>query len=197
MRKIDNIVEGSVQPANPAFAPQAMTGFSLEMWRIKEHLINWDTLFALGFTSYAMLINHAKKHQDIPLDPVREILVRLYMISPEFPRLFISPPISDLLDYLFNLNDLATDDDRKRCISLLAPILGRNRGSGYRWLRNKQNSENPVSLPIRRLSAKIFSMNTDTARSDFWKVALITARARSINCDSVVAQLQKRGVVLD
>ena len=174
-----------------------MTGFSIEMWRIREQLINWDTLFALGFTSYKMLLNHTEKHQSTPLDPIREILLRLYMIAPEFPRMFVAPPILSLVDYLFNLGDNASEEDRKRCIALFAPILGRDRGAGYRWMSDAQSSGNPVSLSIRRLIAKIFSMDPETARAHFWKVALISAHARNVDTSIIEGQLVERGVELD
>jgi hypothetical protein len=182
---------------HPAFAPTAMTGYSLEMWQISENLINWDTLFAFGFTSYQMLVDHKKKYKDRPLDVVREILMRLYMVDRQFPWLFVPPPINELSNYLFKLDEDDPVEDRKRCISLLALILGKNRGSGYRWNRNREHSGNPVSLPIHRLSAKVFSMEEEYgrfAREYFWRAALATARARGINVAAVKARLQISGV---
>lgn len=180
-----------------AYSPEAMTGYSIEMWRIREQLINWDTLFALGFTSYKMLVNSKEKHKEEPLDPIREILLRLYLISPEFPHLFVAPPILSLVDYLFNLGDNASDEDRKRCIAQLAPVLGRDRGAGYRWMSDAQSSGNPVSLAIRRMIAKVFSMDPATARGHFWKVTLITAHARNVDTTIIEGLLEERGVELD
>jgi hypothetical protein len=181
---------------HPAFAETPMTGYSLEMWQISENLINWDTLFAFGFTSYQMLLDHKKNHKDRPLDEVREILLRLYMVMPEFPKLFVPPAINEFSDYLFNIDESGTLEERKRCISMLAPILGKNRGSGYRWNRNKEHSDNPVSLPIRRLSAKVFSLPEDGRRTCFWLAAFATAHARGIDTSAVKERLNSNGVPL-
>lgn len=173
-----------------------MNGYDMEMWRIQEHLINWDTLFAFGFTSYQAYQTYSAKHTELPIDSVREILLRLYMIEPEFPRLFSPPSINEFLDFVFNIDesDPAVEDDRKRCIALLAPILGRNRGSGYRWLRSKEHADNPVALPIRRLTAKVYSMDQATARLNFWKAALATAHARGLTTATVTERLKAGGV---
>lgn len=176
-----------------AFTPTAKTGYALEMWRISEKLSRWDTLFAFGFTSYQSFVDYIEEHQQKPLDEVSEILMRLYMLEPSFPTMFVPPSITDLLDFAFNLGEDATEDDRKRCISLLAPILGRNRGSGYRWLRKSQG-DNPVSLPIRRMIAKVFSMDPKIRREYFWAAALATAWARGHSSSTVISKLESNGV---
>lgn len=178
---------------HPAFALRTMTGKAMEIWRNSESLIGHDALFALGFTSYQAFLGDIKKHQNESIESVREILIRLYMLEPEHARMFVPPSIQQLLDFLFNLKPNASEEERKRCIALLAPILGRNRGSGYRWLRNEGNS---VSLPIRKLSAKVFSMNPEFAREYFWRAALITAKARNLNTEIVEERLAKNGVKL-
>lgn len=179
---------------DPAFAPVAKNGYALETWRISVNLIHWDTLFAFGFTSYQSFLAYIKKHQSEPMDEVREILMRLYMLEPSFPTMFVSPSITEFLDFVFNLGPDATEEDRKRCIALLAPVLGRNRGSGYRWLRNREGSDNPVTLPIRRLAAKVFSMDPKTSRRYFWLAALATAQARGLNTATMVTRLKSAGV---
>lgn len=184
-----------------AYAPHAMTGVSIEMWGIREQMINWDICFSLGFTSYAMLIKHTEKHKDQHLDHIREILLRLYFLSPEFPRLFVAPSIIKLVDFLFNLGEAPTEAEQKRCIALMAPILGRDRGSGYRWIRDEQSSGNPVSLSIRRLTTKVFSMVLDmdpaAVRTYFWKIALTTAHARGVDTSIIEDLLAERGVKVD
>lgn len=166
------------------------------MWRIKENLIIWDTAFALSFTSYNGFVVYVKKHHDTPIDPVREILIRLYMLEPEFPRLFVAPSITQFVDFLFNLDSKKAGREamRPKCMSLLAPLLGRNRTAGYRWLRNSEHSDNPVQLEIRRLISKVFSMEPKYARQDFWRAALATAKARSQDVEQILATLKDCGV---
>lgn len=179
-----------------AFHPIAMNGYSMDMWRIRENLINWDALFALGFTSYKAYLNHVEKHNDISLDVLREILIRLYMIEPTFPTPFVSPTIEQFIDFLFNIKEGKNDKMRKSCAPLLAQILGRNRGSGYRWLRSMRHAENAGSLPIRRIFCKVFSMDQKTARENFWRAALATAHARNVRTDILEERLKLNGVEL-
>lgn len=182
---------------HPAFKPIIKTGYSLEEWSIGQSLIHWDTLFAFGFTSYQTFLSHIRKHRNEPLDEVREILMRLYIVEPEFPRLFVPPRIDTLVDFVFNLPANATEEEKKRCVSQLAPVLGRDRGSGYRWLRNSQHAANTVSLPIRRLSAKVFSMNPAYAREAFWRAAFATAAARGNDLKTVENRLANYGVTIE
>lgn len=187
-------VTGAQKKLHPAFATKPMDGYAIEKWKASEDLLHSEVLFALGFTSYQMLINYIRKYHNTPIEPTHEILLRLYLLEPEFPRMFTKPPITELLDFVFNLGKGHTDDDRKRCIALLAPLLGRNRGSGYRWIRNKTSSENPVSLDIAKLSAKVFSMNPAHARDYFWRATFAAASARGMNTETVRGLLAENGV---
>lgn len=173
-----------------AFDPTPISGYGLEQWRVREGLIRSDVLFALGFTSYQMLLNYIGRQPTAPIDPLREILIRLYLLEPEFPSMFVAPDILQFVDYVFNLKEGEQEESRRRCIGMLAPLLGRNRGSGYRWLRSSMdNDKSAVRLSIRRLVAKVFSMNPKTAREDFWKVTFATASARGMNTKTVRACL--------
>ena len=182
---------------HPAFVLRPVTGYDVSTWQMTEKLTNWDALFALGFTSYQALLKFLKDNVEQPVDPVRELLVRLYKIEPSYPIHFQTPSMQDMVDYLFNLRaDSSTmgQDDRKRCAAMLAQLLGRNRGSGYRWLRTSEYAENSVSLPIRRLCSKLFSMDPATARTYFWRAAFGMAHARGLDVDPIHNVLHSNGV---
>lgn len=192
--------------AHEAFAHKAIQGYNIEMWVMDMKLINWDALFAFGFTSYQAYQNYLKTNYRQPVDMVRDILLRLYMVEPEFPRLLSAPPVDDLLVFLFNLDPIPIDpsDPTKklvpaeytRLMGLLAPILGRNRGSGYRWMRTNNGTENPVALEINRLSSKVFSMNPKYARKVFWRAALAACRGRELMTEDILEALKRHGVTL-
>lgn len=76
-------------------------------------------------------------------------------------------------------------------------LLGKNRGSGYRWLRSAENSEQSVGTATRRLSAKIFSMDPATARSNFWRAAQAMALGRGFDMDEILTFLRENGVEID
>jgi len=185
---------------HPAFEKRAFTGYDVSTWQMRENLTNWDASFALGFTSYQALLTFLKSNQLSPVDESRELLIRLYMLEPSFPAYFRPPNMQDLVDFLFGLqvHDAAyAAERRKKCASLLAKLLGKNRGSGYRWLRAAENAENSVATPTRRLSAKVFSMNSATARADFWRAAKAMAIGRGFDMDEILTFLRENGVKID
>lgn len=185
---------------HPAFEKRALTGYDVSTWQMRENLTNWDATFALGFTSYQALLTFLKSNQTSPVDESRELLVRLYMLEPTFPVHFRPPNMQDLVDFLFGLQIHDPDyaaERRKKCASLLAKLLGKNRGSGYRWLRAAENAENSVATPTRRLSAKVFSMNPETARADFWRAAQAMAMGRDFDMDEISTFLRENGVKID
>lgn len=185
---------------HPAFEKRALTGYDVSTWQMRENLTNWDATFALGFTSYQALLTFLKSNQTSPVDESRELLVRLYMLEPTFPVHFRPPNMQDLVDFLFGLQIHEPDyaaERRKKCASLLAKLLGKNRGSGYRWLRAAENAENSVATPTRRLSAKVFSMNPETARADFWRAAQAMAMGRDFDMDEISTFLRENGVKID
>lgn len=185
---------------HPAFAMQPITGYDVHNWQINEKLTNWDATFALGFTSYQSLIKFTEENYQTPVDEVREMLIRMYLLEPTFPIHFRAPNMQQLVDFLFNVdteNSAAGAEARKRCASLLAEVLGRNRGSGYRWLRDAENSENSVAKPILRLSSKVMSMDPMTSRSNFWKAIRGMATARSFSMDKIDQVLEANGVEID
>jgi hypothetical protein len=185
---------------HPAFEKRALTGYDVSTWQMRENLTNWDATFALGFTSYQALLTFLKSNQESPVDESRELLVRLYMLEPTFPAHFRPPNMQDLVDFLFGLqihDSTYAAERRKKCASLLAKLLGKNRGSGYRWLRSAENAENSVATPTRRLSAKVFSMNPETARADFWRAAQAMAMGRGFDMDEISTFLRENGVQID
>ena len=185
---------------HPAFEKRALTGYDVSTWQMRENLTNWDATFALGFTSYQALLTFLKSNQESPVDESRELLVRLYMLEPTFPVHFRPPNMQDLVDFLFGLqihDSTYAAERRKKCASLLAKLLGKNRGSGYRWLRSAENAENSVATPTRRLSAKVFSMNPETARADFWRAAQAMAMGRGFDMDEISTFLRENGVQID
>lgn len=185
---------------HPAFEKRALTGYDVSTWQMRENLTNWDATFALGFTSYQALLTFLKSNQTSPVDESRELLVRLYMLEPTFPAHFRPPNMQDLVDFLFGLQNHDSTyaaERRKKCASLLAKLLGKNRGSGYRWLRAAENAENSVATPTRRLSAKVFSMNAETARADFWRAAQAMAIGRGFDMDEILTFLRENGVKID
>ena len=185
---------------HPAFEERALTGYDVSTWQMRENLTNWDASFALGFTSYQALLTFLKSNQESPVDESRELLVRLYMLEPSFPAHFRPPNMQDLVDFLFGLEIHEPEyaaERRKKCASLLAKLLGKNRGSGYRWLRAAENAENSVATPTRRLSAKVFSMNPDTSRADFWRAAHAMASGRGFDMDEISTFLRENGVKID
>lgn len=185
---------------HPAFEKRALTGYDVSTWQMRENLTNWDASFALGFTSYQALLTFLKSNQLSPVDESRELLIRLYMLEPSFPAHFRPPNMQDLVDFLFGLqiHDAAyAAERRKKCASLLAKLLGKNRGSGYRWLRAAENAESSVATPTRRLSAKVFSMNPETARSDFWRAAQAMALGRGFDMGEILTFLRENGVKID
>ena len=185
---------------HPAFEKRAFTGYDVSTWQMRENLTNWDATFALGFTSYQALLTFLKSNQTSPVDESRELLVRLYMLEPTFPAHFRPPNMQDLVDFLFGLqthDSTYAAERRKKCASLLAKLLGKNRGSGYRWLRAAENAENSVATPTRRLSAKVFSMNPETARADFWRAAQAMAMGRGFDMDEILTFLRENGVKID
>ena len=185
---------------HPAFEKRALTGYDVSTWQMRENLTNWDATFALGFTSYQALLTFLKSNQESPVDESRELLVRLYMLEPTFPAHFRPPNMQDLVDFLFGLqihDSTYAAERRKKCASLLAKLLGKNRGSGYRWLRSAENAENSVATPTRRLSAKVFSMNPETARADFWRAAQAMAMGRGFDMDEISTFLRENGVKID
>ncbi|MFC5511116.1 hypothetical protein ACFPOU_08245 [Massilia jejuensis] len=185
---------------HPAFEKRALTGYDVSTWQMRENLTNWDATFALGFTSYQALLTFLKSNQTSPVDESRELLVRLYMLEPTFPAHFRPPNMQDLVDFLFGLqihDSTYAAERRKKCASLLAKLLGKNRGSGYRWLRAAENAENSVATPTRRLSAKVFSMNPETARADFWRAAQAMAMGRGFDMDEILTFLRENGVKID
>lgn len=195
------LVPGASEPVTitdlAAFKPIPIIGANVEDWRTKEGLNNWDVLFALGFTSYQSFLEYLSKREEEPIDEVREILIRLYMVEPSFPFHFHPPSIRDLLDFAFNLGENPAESDRKRCVAILAEMLGRNRGSGYRWIRNNVHTKDAVALNIRRMQSKVFSMNPATARECFWRAVIATARARGTPTHVLETRLQKNGVTYD
>lgn len=185
---------------HPAFERRALTGYDVATWQMRENLTNWDAAFALGFTSYQALLTFLNQNQQSPVDESRELLIRLYMLEPSFPIHFRPPNMQELVDFLFGLeiHEAAyAAERRKKCASLLAKLLGKNRGSGYRWLRAAENAENSVATPTRRLSAKVFSMKTETARSDFWRAAQGMAMGRGFDMDEIWTFLRENGVKID
>ncbi|MFJ1470046.1 hypothetical protein [Massilia orientalis] len=199
--------EGKLEPGtaragakHPAFESRALTGYDVATWQMREHLTNWDASFALGFTSYQALLTFLRENQVSPVDESRDLLVRLYMLEPSFPSQFRPPNMQDLVDFLFGLSVFEASyaaERRKKCASLLAKLLGKNRGSGYRWLRAAENSEQAVATPTRRLSAKVFSMNPETARADFWRAAQAMALGRQFNMEEILESLRDNGVIID
>ncbi len=184
---------------HPAFEMRPITGHDVSTWQMREHLTNWDAAFALGFTSYQVLLKFINASNDSPVDEVREMLIRLYMLEPTYPVHFKAPDMLETIDFLF---DIPSDTEegvlrRPKCASILAVLLGRNRGSGYRWLRAASASENSVALPIRRLSNKLFSMDPDNARSNFWRATRAMAGARGHDMDPVDEMLSENGVKID
>lgn len=185
---------------HPAFEARAFTGYDVATWQMREHLTNWDASFALGFTSYQALLTFLKENQQSPVDESRELLVRLYMLEPTFPAPFRPANMQETVDFLFGLSVFDSTyaaERRKKCASLLAILLGKNRGSGYRWLRAAENSEQAVGTPLRRLSAKVFSMHPETARSNFWRAAHAMAMARGYDMDEIFTFLRENGVQID
>ncbi len=163
-----------------AFQTRPMTGADMEAFRIRHQLSEWDFLFLMGFTNYRSLKDYKQVHRVLPLDMPREILLRLYMLEPSFPRFLKAPTILDMLDMLFNIGEGTSDSERQACAPMLSITLGRARISGYRWFKTASEGEgSPVQLPIQRLISKLFSMDPRTARKRFWRAALATIESRS------------------
>lgn len=179
-----------------AFEARPITGYDAAMWQLNEKLSKWDGAFAIGFTSYQAMLKWATLMHDSPIDPVREMLIRLYKVEPTFPVHFETPNMQLMIDYLFDLRDDAVygPDARKRCASLLAVLLGKNRGSGYRWARAAAMAEKSAQVPVLKLCSKLFSMREETARSNFWKAAFATADARGESTDAIREVLNANGV---
>lgn len=200
MGRANAVLDPAAKVKHAAFEGRALTGYDVATWQMREHLTNWDASFALGFTSYQALLTFLKEHQQSPVDESRDMLVRLYMLEPSFPSHFRPPDMQNLVDFLFGLtvfDSAYAAERRKKCASLLAKLLGKNRGSGYRWLRAAENSEQSVATPVRRLSAKVFSMNPDTARSNFWRAAQAMAMGRGFDMDEILTFLRENGVKID
>ena len=127
------------------------------------------------------------------------MLIRLYMLEPSYPVHFKVPDMLYLIDFLFDLPSETEEGllRRPKCASLLAILLGRNRGSGYRWLRAASASESSVALPIRKLVNKLMSMEPETARANFWNAARAMAGARGYDMDPVDEMLSANGVKID
>ncbi|MDK6076166.1 hypothetical protein [Massilia varians] len=191
---------GKSMGKHPAFQARALTGYDVATWQMKEHLTNWDAAFALGFTSYQALLTFLKDYQQGPVDESRDMLVRLYLLEPSFPTHFRPPDMQSLVDFLFGLTVFEPEyaaERRKKCASLLAKLLGKNRGSGYRWLRAAENSEQAVATPVRRLSSKVFSMDPATSRATFWKAANAMAIGRGFDMSEILQFLKEHGVAVD
>lgn len=200
VRAISDPAAPRASAKHPAFEKRALTGYDVSTWQMRENLNNWDATFALGFTSYQALLTFLKSNQASPVDESRELLIRLYMLEPSFPKHFRPPNMQDLVDFLFGLEThdaVYAAERRKKCASLLAKLLGKNRGSGYRWLRAAENAESSVATPTRRLSAKVFSMNPDTARANFWRAAQAMAMGRGFDMDEIFCFLRENGVGID
>lgn len=182
-----------------AFEKRPITGYDVAMWQINEKLSKWDGAFAIGFTSYQAMLRWTTKMHDSPIDPVREMLIRLYKIQPTFPIHLTPPSMQLMVDYLFDLRQDSAHgpEARKRCASLLAVLLGKNRGSGYRWARAAASAGKSAQVPVLRLCSKLFSMQEKTARTDFWRAAFAMADARGENVDAIREILDANGVVID
>jgi hypothetical protein len=174
-----------------ALSPITMTGYSVNTWIIREELMRGDAMYALGFSSYAQLEQHQEELRESPLDKPRELLIRLYYLEPRLPYLFVPPDFEEVLDYLFNLHPSRyLEKERSRCATLFARLLDKDRGAAYRWLRPGHGKGRSMTLPVQRLFSKLFSMDRETARSIFWKVAMIVLEARGD--DFLREQLQKQ-----
>lgn len=195
---LDSVVEEPIQIIGPdfhAFKPIAMTAYDMEMWTINEQLIKWDTLFALGFTSYKSYVDYGKQHVN-GLDGIREVLIRLYMVEKKLSHHFVAPSVGRLIEFVFALDPQAAETValRKKCAAYLAVLFGRDRASGYRWIRGDNQSLNLVSMELRKLCGKVFSMDPEHARSYFWYAMMATAKARGTKTETVEALLRERGI---
>lgn len=163
-----------------AFEHRPVTGYDVQIWQMNEKLSKWDGAFAIGFTSYQAMLRWTKEMTEQPIDPVRELLIRLYKIEATFPVHLVPPSLELMVEYLFGLTATSAVglDSNKKCASLLAVLLGKNRGSGYRWARAAATAGKSAQVPVLRLCSKLFSMREETARSNFWKAAFAMAGAR-------------------
>lgn len=184
-----------------AFAVRPMTSDDITAWQMREGITqHWDIMFALAFTSYRMFLKYMDAHHREPIDQVREMLVRLYLIEPSHTWHFVPPDIVTMIDFLFNIDDGDTEagaEGRKKCGALFATLLGKARGSGYRWLRKTSDEDNSVGLPLRKLSSKLFSMDPEHARSNFWRAAFAMGHARGFNMEPIMDVLKANGVKVD
>lgn len=164
-----------------AFEHRPITGYDVQIWQMNEKLSKWDGAFAIGFTSYQAMLKWTTEMSEQPIDPVRELLIRLYKIEPTFPVHMVPPSLELMVEYLFGLTAGSAIglDSNKKCASLLAVLLGKNRGSGYRWARAAATAGKSAQVPVLRLCSKLFSMREETARSNFWKAAFAMAGARA------------------
>lgn len=180
-----------------AFRPKALTGYDVSMWQMNCKLPRYDGAFALGFTSYRAMMAWQNRQAQSPIDPVRDLLIRLYMVEPSFPIHFQPPPMQRLIDFLFNLNSSnvqTVEEARKRCASLLAVLLGKNRSSGYRWARASMSAQS-AQAPVLKLCSKVFSMDPKVARRVFWNAASAMAEARGMSMEAIREVLIANGVV--
>jgi hypothetical protein len=183
-----------------AFAVRPMTSNDITTWHMKEGITNWDMMFALAFTSYRVLVKYMKDHDSTPIDQVREMLIRLYMLEPSHTWHFVPPNVVTMIDFLFNITDGDTDagaERRKRCAALFAQLMGKARGSGYRWLRRTAEEDNSVGLPLKKLASKLFSLSPDGARDNFWRAAFAMGHARGFNMEPISEVLKANGVKFD
>ncbi len=183
-----------------AFAVRPMTSNDITAWQMKEGMMHWDIMFALAFTSYRMFLKYMNVHNSEPIDQVREMLIRLYLIEPSHTWHFVPPDIITMIDFLFNIHDGDTDagaERRKKCGALFATLMGKARGSGYRWLRRTGEEDNSVGLPLRKLSSKLFSMNPEHARDNFWRASFAMGHARGFNLEPIMDVLKANGVKVD
>jgi len=197
--EVEQVKQESVAAYAEAFAARPLTSNDIMNWQMKEGITQWDTMFALAFTSYRVLIQYMKEHGDTPIDEVREMLIRLYMVAPSHTWHFVPPDIVTMIDFLFNITDGDTEqgaERRKRCAALFAQMLGKARGTGYRWLRRTAEEDNQVGMQLKKLSSKLFSLSPDTARTTFWRAAFAMGHGRGFNMDKIADVLKENGVEL-
>jgi hypothetical protein len=181
-----------------AFARRPIIGYEMETFSMLHQLNHFDTIFAFGFTSYRKFVEYVQDHHDEPLDEIREILMRLYYLEPEFPRVFLAPSIQEMINFLFQFRTTSPTvllEERKRAGALLAELLGKARSTGYRWHRAQAAPQ--ISEVGRKMSAKLFSLYQETAREVFWRAAFAMAEARSKNTDDIKAMLRSNGVCFE
>lgn len=188
-----------------AYAPLPMTGETVAEFQQSYSLIDWDMLYFLGFTNYRDLSAYKAEHNPssehphgLPIDQDRELLLRLMYAYPRPGMMFNGPNVKLLTAFVFNLTMTPNVKLLRRCMPFMAMVMGRDKVSGYRWGRSKKTEGDATNLSIRRLCAKVFSIQQaeGTVREMFWKCAFASLIARSVDVSKLVELLRECDVAI-